>query len=969
MPGIIIRPLDAAIVAIYLLALVAIGVVSARRSGTAEHYFVGHRDYPGWLIALSMLGSIISSMTFLALPAAAYVLDWRQLTVNLMAPFVALLAVAVFIPFFRRGGLTSAFEYLGLRFGPVARLYGTVNFILLQLIRLAQVLFLMSLPMQFLTGVPLEGVIVGVGLFVALVTIAGGMETVVVADAVQAVIKVLGGVLCAACLIYAVPGGLTRIVEVGRAADKFSLGSFDWDLTQRTFWTVAILGILNYLNIYSGEQTVVQRYVSARTTREARKATLMFSFVAVPVWTLFFFVGTALWVFFQVVPDPRAAALQADQILPYFVLTHVPAGLAGLVIAAVLAAAMSAIESGANSIATVTVVDLLRPYLLPGRSDRFYLQAARLTTAAAIALAVGGAILFSRLEKESMNDVSLIVFSVLGGAITGLYMVGFFTRRVDGFAVNVALVVAVAANLYLGLGALGMLPEGWRLGVHSYWVGAVVNLVFVAVALGVSLVRRPAPRDLTGLTVWTPGRQGAAGCVLAVLTLAGAALAWPCPAAADEPVAPRRPTARNAVLIVIDDLGYGDLGCYGSRVNATPEIDALAARGCRFTDFHAAAPVCTPTRAALLTGRYHQRLGPVFDDPLSPARHRRVGLPVEAVTLGELFRSAGRATACFGKWHLGFEPPHLPPDHGFAEFRGSASAPDYFTRIDREGKLDWWRNNERDNPEGYTTDLITRAAVDFIDRNHERPFLLYVAHEAIHFPWQGPDDPPHRIAGKNYDEDKWGVIPDPTNVAAHVGPMLAAVDRSIGAITAALARHGLAENTVVAFTSDNGGYITYGNRFRNISSNGPFRGQKAEMYEGGHRVPLIVAWPATIPPGISDVPCNSIDILPTLAGLTGVDAGEVDPDGIDLSPLLLRGERPADRRFYWRSGRNSAIRTGAWKLCTHGDRTQLFNLAEDPGEKDDVAAALPGKVAELRAAWQAWEADVNRSAAAGDARR
>ena len=524
MPGIIIRPLDAAIVAIYLLALVAIGVVSARRSGTAEHYFVGHRDYPGWLIALSMLGSIISSMTFLALPAAAYVLDWRQLTVNLMAPFVALLAVAVFIPFFRRGGLTSAFEYLGLRFGPVARLYGTVNFILLQLIRLAQVLFLMSLPMQFLTGVPLEGVIVGVGLFVALVTIAGGMETVVVADAVQAVIKVLGGVLCAACLIWAVPGGLARIVEVGRAADKFSLGSFDWDLTQRTFWTVAILGILNYLNIYSGEQTVVQRYVSARTTREARKATLLFSFVAVPVWTLFFFVGTALWVFFQVAPDPRAAALQADQILPYFVLTHVPAGLAGLVIAAVLAAAMSAIESGANSIATVAVVDLLRPYLLPGRSDRFYLQAARLTTAAAITLAVGGAILFSRLEKESMNDVSLIVFSVLGGAITGLYMVGFFTRHVDGFAVNVALVVAVAVNLYLGLGALGMLPEEWRLGVHSYWVGAVVNLVFVAVALGVSLVRRPPPRDLAGLTGWTMGKRGPAGCVLAFATLVGAAI-------------------------------------------------------------------------------------------------------------------------------------------------------------------------------------------------------------------------------------------------------------------------------------------------------------------------------------------------------------------------------------------------------------------------------------------------------------
>jgi len=503
MPQIIVRPLDAAIIAIYLFTLLAIGYISAKRSETSENYFVGHRDYSGWLIALSMLGSIISSMTFLALPAAAYVLDWRQFTVNLMAPFVAVFAVVVFIPFFRRGGLTSAFEYLGERFGVVARLYGTINFIVLQLIRLAQVLFLMSLPMQFITGVPLEWVIIGVGFFVGVYTIAGGMETVVVADAVQAVIKILGGVLCAAWLIHEIPGGLTQILEVGRADDKFSLGSFDWDLTQRTFWTVAILGILNYLNIYSGEQTIVQRYVSARTTWEARKATLMFSFVAVPVWALFFFVGTALYVFFKVFPDPMVAALQPDQMLPYFVLTHVPAGLAGIVIAAVLAAAMSAIESGVNSIATVTVVDLLKPFLVRGRSDRFYLQAARITTAVAIGLAVAGAIGFSRLEKESMNDVSLIVFSVLGGAITGIYMIGFFTQRVDGFALNLALAVAGVLNFYLALGALHVLPEGWRLGVHSYWIGAVVNLVFIAVAYGVSLLRKPPPRDLTGLTVWT----------------------------------------------------------------------------------------------------------------------------------------------------------------------------------------------------------------------------------------------------------------------------------------------------------------------------------------------------------------------------------------------------------------------------------------------------------------------------------
>lgn len=502
-----IRPLDAAAVAVYLVGMLALGFISARRSATSEHYFVGHRDFPGWVIGLSMLGSIISSTTFLALPAAAYVLDWRQLTVNLMVPFVAVLAIVVFIPFFRRAGLTSAFEYLGHRFGAVSRLYGTTSFIFLQLIRLAQVLFLMSLPMQFLTGASLEWVIVGAGVFVALYTVAGGMETVVWADAVQATIKVLGGVLCLICVLKELPGGFSQVLEVGSAANKFSLGSFDWDVHQRTFWTVAILGILNWLNIYSGEQTIVQRYVSAKSTWEARKATMIFSAVAVPVWTMFFLIGTSLFVFFKVFPDPAVAKLQPDQMLPYFVFTHVPVGLAGVVIAAVLAAAMSALDSGVNSIATVTVVDLLKPHLAKGRSDRFYLMAARVATVAAITVAVAGALFFSRLEKESMNDVSLIVFSVLGGAITGIYMLGFFTRRVDGFAVNIALAVAIALNIYLGLGVMKVLPENWRLGVHSYWVGAVVNVVFMALAYGISVFRRSPPRDLAGLTVWTMDRK------------------------------------------------------------------------------------------------------------------------------------------------------------------------------------------------------------------------------------------------------------------------------------------------------------------------------------------------------------------------------------------------------------------------------------------------------------------------------
>ena len=498
-----IRPLDAVAVGLYLAVMLTIGFVSARRSTKAEHYFVGHRNFPGWLVGLSLLGSIVSSTTFLALPAAAYVLDWRQLTVNLAMPVVGIVAIVIFIPFFRRAGLTSTFEYLAERFGGGARLYCTGSFIVLQLIRLAIVLFLVALPMQFLTAARLEWVIVGCGVFVALYALVGGMETVLWANAVQATIQIAGGMLCLGCLLVKLPGGFGQVLQVGRAHDKFSLGSFAWDVHARTFWTVAILGVVNWLHIYSGEQTVVQRYVSARSTREARKATMLFACVALPTWTMFFFLGTSLFVFFQVLPDPAVLKLQPEQVLPYFVFKQVPTGLAGMIIAAVLAAAMSALDSGVNSIATVVVVDVLKPYLARGREDRFYLRAARVVTAVGLSLAVIGALIFSRLEKESMNDVSLILLSVLGGCIMGVYMLGFFTRRVDGFSVNVALGVAVALNVYFALGLMHVLPARWTSNIHSYWVGPSVNGVFMVTAYGISVVRRKPQAALPGLTVWT----------------------------------------------------------------------------------------------------------------------------------------------------------------------------------------------------------------------------------------------------------------------------------------------------------------------------------------------------------------------------------------------------------------------------------------------------------------------------------
>jgi SSS family solute:Na+ symporter len=502
-----IRSLDIVAIALYLAGMFAVGIYFSRRNKTTEEYFVGNRAFPGWVIGLSMLGTIVSSATFLALPAAAYVLDWRQLSVNLVLPFVAIVAILVFIPFFRRGNLTSAFEYLGNRYGQIPRLYGALSFIILQLIRMSQILFLVSLPIQFLTGAPIEWAILGAGIFIAFYTIAGGIEAVIWTDVIQAGILMLGGILCFALIALDLPGGFSQIVDIGMTHDKFSLGSFDWNLHERTFWTVAILGVINWLMIYSGDQNMVQRYAAARSLREARKATALYSAIALPMWIMFFFVGTSLFVYYLQFPDSNVTGLEADQVLPYFILTKVPAGVAGIVIAAVLAAAMSSLDSGINSVSTVFTIDLMKPYFAKNRDDRYYLAAARLTAGVVALIVITGSIIFSRIEKESMNDVSLIVTSVFGGCLMSLFIVGFFSRIVDGISATIAMSLAILANIYIGLGALGMLPENWTLSIHSYWVSAFINALFIIVAYVISLFRRKPPTNIGGLTVWTSVRQ------------------------------------------------------------------------------------------------------------------------------------------------------------------------------------------------------------------------------------------------------------------------------------------------------------------------------------------------------------------------------------------------------------------------------------------------------------------------------
>ena len=345
-------------------------------------------------------------------------------------------------------------------------------------------------------------VIIGVGIFIAFYTVVGGFEAVIWTDLVQSIVLLLGGAFCAFYVALKLPGGLEQIIEVSTQNEKFSLGPTRFNLTERTFWTVALLGIFNWLAYLSSDQNIVQRYVASKTDREARKATAIYAAVALPTWILFFFIGTCVFVWYQVRPDSVVANLEPDQVFPYFLLTTIPAGLAGMTIAGVLAAAMSSLDSSINAISTVVVVDVLKSWLAKGRNDRFYLFAARCVGIGAAVLMIGGAILFSSIKKESMNDLSWIIASVFGGCLVGLFMVGFFTKRVDSFSAMVALVLSIVINVYLGLGVAKCLPESLTIPIHSYWVGLFVNLAFVVIAVTISVFRKQK-RKLKGLTIWT----------------------------------------------------------------------------------------------------------------------------------------------------------------------------------------------------------------------------------------------------------------------------------------------------------------------------------------------------------------------------------------------------------------------------------------------------------------------------------
>ncbi|MGJ7486500.1 sulfatase family protein [Variovorax sp. LT2P21] len=415
----------------------------------------------------------------------------------------------------------------------------------------------------------------------------------------------------------------------------------------------------------------------------------------------------------------------------------------------------------------------------------------------------------------------------------------------------------------------------------------------------------------------------------------------------------------NIVFIVADDLGHADLGCYGGR-NAvfgpvSPVLDGLAANGLKLTQGYANSPVCSPTRFAMITGRYQYRLRGAAEEPIrSDSRgNTALGLPPAHPTLPSLLRDSGYRTALIGKWHLGY-PPHFGPlRSGYDEFFGPLSGGvDYFTHCDSRGTHDLWLGDEEAQAEGYLTDLLSQRAVDYVGRmaqqpaDDAKPFFLSLHYTAPHWPWETRDDAAKAPAVKDNLFDLAG-----GNIHVY-RRMIHHMDEGIGRLMAALEAHGMADNTLVVFTSDNGG--------ERFSDNWPLVGGKMDLTEGGIRVPWIAHWPAVIAPGgESRQLCMTMDWSATMLDAAGVPADAAYPlDGVSLMPVLRDAGHRFERPLHWRMNHRGqqAMRDGDWKYLRVDGNDYLFDLSADERERANLGKKAPERLARMRAAWEAWNA-------------
>lgn len=457
---------DIVVLVIYLLGVVGLGVWFFRKSRNPEGYMAASRSMPGWVVGLSIFGTYVSSISFLALPGKAFSSDWNALAFSFSLPLAAWVATNWFVPYYRKGDSVSAYQHLEKRFGVWARTYAATCYLLTQVARMGSVMYLLALPLHQLLGWNVPALIIVTGGLTTLYTLLGGIEGVIWTDALQSIVLAVGAVACAIILPLSMPDGASQMLEIATSHHKFSLGSMGISLSQPTFWIVLIYGMFINLQNFGIDQSYVQRYIAAKSDRDARKSVWIGALVYVPISIIFLWIGTALFAYYNAQPDLLSESLQAqiadgkgDGVFPYFIVDGLPTGISGLLVAAIFAAAMSTLSTSLNGAATLTLTDYYRRFIRPEAGERESMTVLYISTIAWGVIGTTTAI--AMIEVQSILDAWWQLAGVFSGGMLGLFLLGMISRKAGNGAAVVGVMLGVMVILWMTLSRTEIWPPGW----------------------------------------------------------------------------------------------------------------------------------------------------------------------------------------------------------------------------------------------------------------------------------------------------------------------------------------------------------------------------------------------------------------------------------------------------------------------------------------------------------------------------
>ena len=480
----------------YFIILIVLGITLwlgfrfAKRQKTTENYFLSKGNFPAWALGLSLLSTLISSVTFLGYPAQGYTSNWILLVQGLMVPIVLLGAIWFIVPLYRKVIGLSTYEYFEKRFGGFARYYSSSSFIIRQFAGMGTVLFLIAVAIHEMTTINPFIILAIVGFVLVLVNLKGGMQAVIWLDVFQGFMLFASGIICLAVLLFSIKGGVPEAIKIATENNRTGFGPYDIDFTRLTLIVMIINGAFYAIQKYGTDQTVVQRYLTAKTDKAAEKASLLGISLTVPIWTIFMFIGTALFVFY--VQNELPPGMKAEAVFPHFIMTQLPTGVVGFIVAALISAAICSLSADLNSLAAVGIEDYYKK-LRPGKTDKQYLYTSKALVVISGLLAIAIGALYLLTGNEGVLGVIFTIYAIFSGGIVGIFLLGLFSARANRQGVNIGIIVCILFTAYafltstpigikdpkllLDLGNFNFTHHKLMLGVYSHLIVIVVGYI------------------------------------------------------------------------------------------------------------------------------------------------------------------------------------------------------------------------------------------------------------------------------------------------------------------------------------------------------------------------------------------------------------------------------------------------------------------------------------------------------------